>query len=187
MLCFPQDMVFGSNELIYVPGSPLPITMEEVEEEEEEADPPSAPPRSKVARTSQHLIPVDFVCDPFLPSPNTENYSAEEPERVTSGHTPLAKPRSKLKSTVSNQKPAFDVPDPVFYAKTENPPETLPRTRRGQKHESSADNEPCSPDGVSPPPRIYATIPRKKPYLVSFTGRIETLTKSTTLKYFVLC
>ena len=28
--------MFGSNELIYVPGSPLPIMIEEVEEEEEE-------------------------------------------------------------------------------------------------------------------------------------------------------
>ena len=36
MFCFPQDMVFGSNELIYVAGSPLPIMMEEVDEEEEE-------------------------------------------------------------------------------------------------------------------------------------------------------
>merc|ERR1712198_801792 len=58
--------LFGSNELIYVPGSPLPIMIEEAEEEEDEVEddmvrdtpdqddnirnsPPSAPPRSKMS------------------------------------------------------------------------------------------------------------------------------------------
>merc|ERR1719450_461689 len=44
-----QEMTFGSNELIYVPGSPLPIMIEEVEEEEEILETPTAPPRSKMS------------------------------------------------------------------------------------------------------------------------------------------
>ena len=162
MFCFPQDMVFGSNELIYVAGSPLPIMLEEFDEEEEEVDPPSVPPRSKVARTSLHLLPVGFDCDPFH-SPPIENNSTKEAEPSEPPH-PHAKPRSKIKSSAT----AFD--DPVFYAETTKPPETLPRTRRGQKQKmrTCVETEPLS---VSPPPRMYATIPRKKneaSYLVSF-------------------
>ena len=163
MFCFPQDMVFGSNELIYVAGSPLPIMMEEVDEEEEEVDPPSVPPRSKVARTSLHLLPVDFDCDPLPSSLPIENNSSLGLEEAEIPKPPHAKPRSKIKSTVT----AFD--DPVIYAETSKPPETLPRTRRGQKQvRTCVEIEPLS---VSPPPRMYATIPRKKidaSHLVSF-------------------
>ena len=47
-------MIFGSNELIYVPGSPLPITVEEFEDDEvvDDVVVPTAPPRTKVAKTS---------------------------------------------------------------------------------------------------------------------------------------
>ena len=51
--------MFGSNELIYVPGSPLPIMIEEEEEEEEEEveeeleKTPTVPPRSKVSRRAR--------------------------------------------------------------------------------------------------------------------------------------
>ena len=155
--------MFGSNELIYVAGSPLPIMMEEYDEEEEEADPPSVPPRSKVARTSLHLHPVDF-CDALpstLPIENTEIQVAESSE------PPQAKPRSKIKSKSPDQHSAFV--DPVINVETASPPETLPRTRRGQKRvRTCVETEPLS---VSPPPRMYATIPRKKSetsQLVSF-------------------
>ena len=51
-------MTFGSNELIYVPGSPLPIMIEEFEEDDEDVDvAPSVPPRTKVARTSSMTQP----------------------------------------------------------------------------------------------------------------------------------
>ena len=166
MFCFPQDMVFGSNELIYVAGSPLPIMMEEFDEEEEEVDPPSAPPRSKVARTSLHLLPVD-LCDPFPSLLPLENNSTPEAEPL---EPPQAKPRSKSKYPSTDQHPAFD--DPMFYAETTKPPETLPRTHRGQKRvKTCVDTEP--PCVVTPPPRMYATIPRKKhgtSQLVSFVN-----------------
>ena len=159
--------MFGSNELIYVAGSPLPIMMEEFEEEEEEeeeVDPPSAPPRSKVARTSLHLLPVDFDCDPLPSSLPIENNSS--PEEAEIPKPPHAKPRSKIKSTVT----AFD--DPVFYAETSKPPETLPRTLKRQKRVKTC-VETVPPRVVTPPPRMYATIPRKKhetSQLVSFVN-----------------
>ena len=64
-----QDLMFGSNELIYVAGSSLPIMIEELEEEEYENDTetPSVPPRApKVARTRtpEPKISFSYTHDP---------------------------------------------------------------------------------------------------------------------------
>ena len=61
-----QDMICGSNELIYVPGSPLPITIEECEDDDEEDAPPTAPPRSKTKTSpeTEKVLIEAFTDDP---------------------------------------------------------------------------------------------------------------------------
>ena len=134
-------MTFGSSELIYVAGSPLPIMIEEFEEEEEEEDapepppqvPPSVPPRTRVARTtSTSPAPLGPECDP-RPSAS--------PERVSD---------PRVAGTVPPQtQQAFVEPQPESQPE---PPQTLPRTRRAARETPA----------VVAPPRMYATISRRK-------------------------
>ena len=150
-------MTFGSNELIYVPGSPLPIMMEEMEEEEEEeaAPPvaPSAPPRTKVARTTKLEPPPQFEC---LQSSNSESVLTTTPECV---------PRKKIKNKPNPVCDSYAFVEPVKLPDisaeiiddaADKTPQTLPRTRRGQHKQNPIKT---SRETVSPPPRMYATIP----------------------------
>ena len=84
---------------------------------------------------------------------------------------PEIKPRLKTKLKHYKSAPlAFVDPDPVFALVAPAPvllddikaPETLPRTRRGQNKNKVVENivEPCV--NIYPPPRMYATIPRKR-------------------------
>ena len=161
-------MMFGSNELIYVPGSPLPIMIEEFEEDDEDIDTsvaPSVPPRTKVARTSSMTKP-DLLPSYPKPLPRitlTEDSDEEGP------NPPEIKPRLKNKLKHYKSEPfAFVDTDPMFPPAASDPiddikvPETLPRTRRGQNKNKVVENilEPCV--SISPPPRMYATIPRKR-------------------------
>ena len=157
-------MTFGSNELIYVPGSPLPIMIEEFEDEDEDVDTsvaPSVPPRTKVARTPSMTQPEWFDSDPTpLPS-----ITVTEDE----GPPPEIKPRLKNKIKHYKSAPlAFVDPEPELTLAASvqlddiKAPETLPRTRRGQNKNKVVENivDPCV--NISPPPRMYATIPRKR-------------------------
>ena len=147
-------MTFGSNELIYVPGSPLPIMLEEMEEEEEEspAAPPSAPPRTKVARTPKLDPPPQFEClQSFYSEPVLNN-------------TPECVPRKKVKSKPNPECDSYAFVDPVKVPDVkaepddvaDKTPQTLPRTRRGQNKQNPIKT---SCETVSPPPRMYTTIP----------------------------
>ena len=133
-------MMFGSNELIYVPGSPLPIMIEEEEEEEEEElekveETPTVPPRSKV---SKRLRAVCDSPDQSLPGPASPDYEVLSPPA-----------RNKTKPSLANFAfPESDQPPPPPPC-----PHTFPRTKK-LKVDSDA--------LVSPPPRKYATIQRKE-------------------------
>ena len=138
-------MMFGSNELIYVPGSPLPIMIEEEEEEEEEKleqleKTPTVPPRSKVSKRAR-AEGLSSVCDsPDLssPAPASNDYEMLSPPT-----------RNKSKPTLSNTAfPESSQPPPAPPC-----PHTFPRTKK-LKVDSDA--------LVSPPPRKYATVQRKE-------------------------
>ena len=140
-LDFAQEMMFGSNELIYVPGSPLPIMIEEEEEEELEEEQekleetPAVPPRSKVSKRARG------VCDSpeqSLPAPASPDYEVLSPPT-----------RNKTKPSLANIAfPESDQPPPPPPC-----PHTFPRTKK-LKVDSDA--------LVSPPPRKYATVQRKE-------------------------
>ena len=135
-------MTFGSSELIYVAGSPLPIMIEEFEEEEEEEAPehpplvpPSVPRRTRVARTtSTSPAPLGPECDPR---------TSESPERALDPRVAVTVPPPT--------QPAFVEPQPESKHAPE-PPQTLPRTRRAARETPA----------VVAPPRMYATISRRK-------------------------
>ena len=136
--------MFGSNELIYVPGSPLPIMIEEEEEEElaeEEKEPkktPTVPPRSKVSRKARAEGPSS-VCELSLSGPASNDYEMLAPPS-----------RTRNKPTLDN----------IAFSQSDQPPplppcpHTFPRTKK-LKVDSDARL-------VSPPPRKYATIQRKE-------------------------
>ena len=137
-------MTFGSSELIYVAGSPLPIMIEEFEEEEEEEDapepppqvPPSVPPRTRVARTtSTSPAPLGPECDPR---------TSASPERALDPRVAVTVPPPT--------QPAFVEPQPQPQSHAPEPPQTLPRTRRAARETPT----------VVAPPRMYATISRRK-------------------------
>eukprot|EP00092_Neocalanus_flemingeri_P008461 GFUD01009118.1.p1 GENE.GFUD01009118.1~~GFUD01009118.1.p1 ORF type:complete len:1981 (+),score=531.91 GFUD01009118.1:270-6212(+) len=107
-----KDMTFGSNELIYVAGSNLPIMIEQLEEEEfeNEIETPMVPPRApKVARTRtpEPKISFSYTHDPRV-----------TPTRKTStlSHTSLT---VQYNDMVHSQETARDL----------SPPKTLPRKR----------------------------------------------------------
>ena len=182
-----QDLsLFGSNELIYVPGSPLPIMIEEAEEEEDEVEddmvrdtpdqddnirnsPPSAPPRSKVARTS-----MTFFNEHFIDTENSSNIFNIDPLVISPPIATLRKKSKKSKSEPVFEPCAFDDPvldvDPNYdepnliinqhSVEPDETPVTLPRKRRGKiKANLSTSRADVSP---SPPPRLYATLPPRK-------------------------
>ena len=138
--------MFGSNELIYIPGSPLPIMIEEEEEEELEEElekleeTPAVPPRSKVSKRARAEGPssVCDVQDQSLPGPGSNDYEMLSPP-----------PRNKTKPLDNIAFPQSDQPPP--------PPHTFPRTKK-LKVDSDALVSPL----VSPPPRKYATLQRKE-------------------------
>ena len=109
---FPQDMTFGSNELIYVAGSNLPIMIEQLEEEEceKEIDTPLVPPRApKVARTRTPEPKISF------------SYT----------HDPRVTPTRKT-STLSHASLTVqynDMPLSQDILADQSPPRTLPRKR----------------------------------------------------------
>jgi len=178
--------LFGSNELIYVPGSPLPIMIEEAEEEEDEVEddmvrdtpdqddnirnsPPSAPPRSKVARTS-----MTFFNEHFIDTENSSNIFNIDPLVISPPIATLRKKSKKSKSEPVFEPCAFDDPvldvDPNYdepnliinqhSVEPDETPVTLPRKRRGKiKANLSTSRADVSP---SPPPRLYATLPPRK-------------------------
>ena len=136
-------MTFGSSELIYVAGSPLPIMIEEFEEEEEEDAPehpplvpPSVPRRTRVARTtSTSPAPLGPECDPR---------TSASPERALDPRVAVTVPPPT--------QPAFVEPQPQPQSHAPEPPQTLPRTRRAARETPT----------VVAPPRMYATISRRK-------------------------
>lgn len=112
-------MTFGSNELIYVAGSNLPIMIEQLEEEEyeKEFETPTVPPRApKVARTRtpEPKISFSYTHDPRV-----------TPTRKTStlSHASLTVQYNEIGYT---QETALDA----------SPPKTLPRKRAKKKEES---------------------------------------------------
>ena len=97
-----QDVTFGSNELIYVPGSPLPITVEEFEDEEVVDDVnviPTAPPRTKVAKTSCAGLsqPHAFTLDQSSPLAAPETLPRTRRGKTKPKSDPLTEPVSNPK------------------------------------------------------------------------------------------
>jgi len=192
-----QDLMFGSNELIYVAGSSLPIMIEELEEEEYENDTetPSVPPRApKVARTRtpEPKISFSYTHDPRVtPTRKTSTlsnasltvqYNDINPNQDVEfdESPPKTLPRKKAKSKIGSVKDIYEetpVATPRTKPKTTNeyasisnksPKNTGERmnlsyekltTNQDKKVSISVQEEDLKP--LTPPPRRYATIPRR--------------------------
>ena len=122
---FYQEMTFGSNELIYVAGSNLPIMIEQLEEEEyeKEFETPTVPPRApKVARTRtpEPKISFSYTHDPRV-----------TPTRKTStlSHASLTVQYNEIGLS---KETALDV----------SPPKTLPRKRAKKTEENKIEEKP---------------------------------------------
>ena len=107
-----QEMTFGSNELIYVPGSPLPITVEEFEDDEVVDNViPTAPPRTKVAKTS---------CAELAQSPA---FTLDQNSQVANVAAPETLPRTRRGKSKQKNDPSESLNNPTrLYATV--PPRT---------------------------------------------------------------
>merc|ERR1719357_876282 len=118
-----KDLMFGSNELIYVAGSSLPIMIEELEEEEYENDTetPSVPPRApKVARTR-------------TPEPKI-SFSYTHDPRVTPTRKTSTLSHASLTVQYNDMPLSQDIPA------DQSPPRTLPRKRAKKTTERNAED-----------------------------------------------
>jgi len=116
-------MTFGSNELIYVAGSNLPIMIEQLEEEEceKEIDTPLVPPRApKVARTR-------------TPEPKI-SFSYTHDPRVTPTRKTSTLSHASLTVQYNDMPLSQDIPA------DQSPPRTLPRKRAKKTTERNAED-----------------------------------------------
>ena len=170
MFCYPvlsQDLNLGSSELIYVPGSPLPITIEEEEEEEEvNGSVPRVPPRApklSQARTPEPRISFSYTADPrTTPSRKVSPAAASAPPLATAPTPPPpppSRPNPSMLKSLARIGQALSLYTPAA------PAQNLPKHKRwkmGASFESRSAEDLAGPELVVPPPRRYATIQKKK-------------------------
>ena len=165
VFCYPvlsQDLNLGSSELIYVPGSPLPITIEEEEEEEEEnGSVPRVPPRVPKlshARTPEPRISFSYTADPrTTPSRKVSPAAASAPPLVTAPTPPPpSRPTPSMLESLARIGQALSL-----YTPAQNLPKHK-RWKMAASIESRSVEDLVGPELVVPPPRRYATIQKKK-------------------------
>ena len=119
-----QEMTLGSSELLYVAGSYLPITIEEVEDEDESSCmPPKPPPRvPKVSscHSAEPKISFSYTHDPRL-TPTRKVSGQSQASLSVEGPAKLTTSTRSLSSLAP--------PTPLYSSST---PQTLPRRKRAR-------------------------------------------------------
>merc|ERR1711963_1319058 len=117
-----KEMTLGSSELLYVAGSYLPITIEEVEDEDESnCLPPKPPPRlPKVSscHSAEPKISFSYTHDPRL-TPTRKVSGQSQASLSVEGPAKLTTSTRSLSSLAP--------PSPLYSSST---PQTLPRRKR---------------------------------------------------------
>jgi len=119
-----KEMTLGSSELLYVAGSYLPITIEEVEDEDESnCLPPKPPPRlPKVSscHSAEPKISFSYTHDPRL-TPTRKVSGQSQASLSVEGPAKLTTSTRSLSSLAP--------PSPLYSSST---PQTLPRRKRAR-------------------------------------------------------